>query len=370
MLKKQRESNFELLRIIAMLFIVIFHVMTNCVRPQLSQVDLFSNPPHAYKRILLLYCSMLCGTMGNNIFILISGYFLAGKAEINIGNTIKKIISQVAFAACVLTLGSFAHYLLINRQLGVFMDISCFNDDWWFVGYYLVIVVIGGLFLNRYLMKQTQKQQLTLLAILFAIFSLPFPGGILAAVTYKLRVLTSGIFLYVLGGYIRKYNPFERVKTRAIVAFMLLLGGLVLISQYNIMIGQINVFYLNHPDSFDYAMEPAPDFTISVLLLAISVFEIGRRIPVKHSRVINYIGASTFMNYLIHENRYMHAKWKKYDWITTYYYRPLVFFGWLLLWVILTFLMGIVFYAIYEGIQKMISSKTFKNMFFKSESES
>ena len=81
--KKIRSTNIEILRIVAMLMIVIFHIVCHCISVQLvggdSVIkignDLFNNPVFS-KRLFLLDAIMTWGTTGNALFVLISGYFL------------------------------------------------------------------------------------------------------------------------------------------------------------------------------------------------------------------------------------------------------------------------------------------------------
>ena len=62
-----RESNFELLRIISMIFIVAYHLV------YYTGVNIFTQPTEINKLWLLFI--MLGGKVGVNAFVLISGYF-------------------------------------------------------------------------------------------------------------------------------------------------------------------------------------------------------------------------------------------------------------------------------------------------------
>lgn len=84
--EKVRSSNIELLRIVAMFMIVTYHIVVHCVDVQLTSSDPsgvaaygFFDHPVFYKRILILNTIMTFGIVGNAIFILILGYFLASR---------------------------------------------------------------------------------------------------------------------------------------------------------------------------------------------------------------------------------------------------------------------------------------------------
>lgn len=85
---KTRSSNIELLRILAMFMIIIFHISDHCVKVQLTDTasmlrmnnGLFCEPVF-YKKLLLLSTFAPMGKIGNVIFITISGYFMVSKGN-------------------------------------------------------------------------------------------------------------------------------------------------------------------------------------------------------------------------------------------------------------------------------------------------
>lgn len=76
-MKKQRSSNFELLRIVAMFMIVLYHIYIHCISGQLTDggTGLFTTPQFSKKLTILALIAPM-GMIGNHIFILISGYFI------------------------------------------------------------------------------------------------------------------------------------------------------------------------------------------------------------------------------------------------------------------------------------------------------
>lgn len=78
--KKERNSNIELLRIVAMMMIIIFHIIHHCVRNQLPNSVIF-NSPEIFKELSIPQIIATMGSIGNAIFILISGYFMANRGK-------------------------------------------------------------------------------------------------------------------------------------------------------------------------------------------------------------------------------------------------------------------------------------------------
>ncbi len=112
-----RQSNFELLRITAMLLIILFHLVYHVALPQLAGSGEFTTVAFA-KRLLLFQGISTFGFIGNSIFILISGYFLIDK-KINLQKQITKILSSLVFGVCFLILLSFTFYYFQDQIYGL-----------------------------------------------------------------------------------------------------------------------------------------------------------------------------------------------------------------------------------------------------------
>lgn len=107
-IKPSRDSNIELLRIIAMVLIILSHIVIHCIGVQLTDTTsiirldngLFNNPVF-YKKLLILVSFTPVGIVGNVIFVIISGYFMVNR-EINIGKTAKKLLIQLGYSVIIL----------------------------------------------------------------------------------------------------------------------------------------------------------------------------------------------------------------------------------------------------------------------------
>ena len=83
-MKTSRSSNMELLRICAMLMIVAYHIYTHCISCQLTDLQSMQDrgngwfcTPDFSKRLCILALVAPWGQIGNAIFLIISGYFMA-----------------------------------------------------------------------------------------------------------------------------------------------------------------------------------------------------------------------------------------------------------------------------------------------------
>ena len=141
-----------------MYLIVIYHITCHCIVVQLTDpaslgrtaVDTFNHPVF-YTKLLFLNTIMSFGIIGNAIFILISGYFMANRdgSQINLGNIAKKLLLELGFSSCLLVcVPTILHRLYPGTYFNL-QNITIFNDGSWFVGYYFAVVLCGALFLNR-----------------------------------------------------------------------------------------------------------------------------------------------------------------------------------------------------------------------------
>lgn len=360
---KQRNSNMELLRILAMLMIVAFHIYFHCIRVQLIDLNSIAllnnglfNTPDFYKKLLLLVTVAQWGQIGNVIFIIVSGYFMVSRGGfIDLTKISKKLLFQQAFAAVVLVLGSTIVFVMSDGIFVNLVDINLFNNMSWYVGYYFLIIVFAGLFLNKFIEKLNKKQYIKFLLILFAFTQFYWIGELINSLSDRLLVFCTGVFLYSLGGYIQKYNPFSNIRTAVIVGGIILVYILIYISSYNITESDIQTYFRNGSvGPFIQNIQGVKDNYFVPISIGVAIFELFRRMPSFNSKLINVLGKSTFMVYLWHDNDFVHSFWNNQDWITILYNQPILFLLKLFGWTILTFLAGVLIYLLYVGFTKIL----------------
>ena len=373
--KTERQSNFELLRIIAMLLIILHHIVIHSFYPQLTDETVMEffhsgafNHPRFYSELLLPEALLPLGKAANGIFLMISGYFLIHREkETDLRSVSRKLFSQVAFAAVLVIVVPFVLYLNFPkyREFGTLLGISVFNTDWWFVGYYLLIVVLGAVFLNRRMRECSRKAYSTRMIVLFALLILAFSGGLMDALAGGLRTLCAGLFCYLWGGYVRKYQPLKNVRVSTLLLIFAAIFVLIGISYYNATQVAINKYLLElreldaeaKKDFIQvYKAIEYPEYSIVPVSLAVLMFELFRRIRIPRSAVINYLAGASFMIYLLHDNDFVRDYWKyREDLVTILRVSPYDFFIKLLTYALLTYAAGVAVYTVYRGLLLLLS---------------
>lgn len=150
--KKTRDSNFELLRIILMLFIVMHHIISSVVAPGFSS--------KGFACIDVIFHTAVI------IFVLISGYF-------GINLRIKALISlilQVTFYSLLLTLLG-VYVFSLGSPIDIIKSLLPVSGNYyWFITVYVELLLLSP-FVNKLLVHLSNQQYKSLIVILaFLIF--------------------------------------------------------------------------------------------------------------------------------------------------------------------------------------------------------
>lgn len=372
---KKRSSNLELLRIVAMLMIIAFHIYWHCVSGQLTDPDsmermgngLFSEPLF-YKKLLLLTVFSSFGRAANVVFMTLTGYFMVAKGrEIRLIPIAKKLLLEQGYAAVLLLITSLLVFRRNPDSCTTLTEINLFNSMSWYVGYYFLVMLLARLFLNRYLEKLERKQYRLFLFALLCMTQFKWIIKLLNGVTGNLVILVTGVFLYSLGGYIRRYQPFARVRTWAIFGVIAGIYTLLFLSTYAGVQDRIQDYYREaSTDPFIQYIPNVGDNSIVAILLGLSLFELFRRIKMPCCRGINYLGGATFMIYLFHDNSFFYSLWDKQDWITLLCMHPIGFLLRYGAWTVRTFVYGLIAYLGYRLLCRLCRKAGFQRLFLKS----
>lgn len=372
---KQRRSNLELLRIVAMLMIIAFHIYWHCVSGQLTDPDsmerigngLFSVPLF-YKKLLLLTVFSSFGRAANVVFMTLTGYFMVAKGrEIRLIPIAKKLLLEQGYAAVLLLITSLLVFRRNPDSCTTLTEINLFNSMSWYVGYYFLVMLLARLFLNRYLEKLERKQYRLFLFALLCMTQFKWIIKLLNGVTGNLVILVTGVFLYSLGGYIRRYQPFARVRTWAIFGVIAGIYALLFLSTYAGVQDRIQDYYREaSTDPFIQYIPNVGDNSIVAILLGLSLFELFRRIKMPCCRGINYLGGATFMIYLFHDNSFFYSLWDKQDWITLLCMHPIGFLLRYGIWTVRTFVYGFIAYLGYRLLCRLCRKAGVQKLFLKS----
>ena len=293
---QNRNSNIELLRAISMFMVILIHLMTK------TSVlwEMHSDQPVYY---ISWFLYALCMT-GVNCYVLISGYF-GTESEFKFDKLIRIYFQVLFYSIGIAVIMRICHFDLKDGWLNVLLPVT--RREYWFATVYLGLYCLTP-FLNLALKNISEKQLRQLLFVLGILFS------IIPTFLYADNWLADGgaygvvwfVFLYLMGGYIKKYYANGRPKS----GFYYLLCILILpVSKIIVLlIGKINVISaLLSEDKISKISELLYCFnSLPAVCASIFLFMAFCSIEIKNEnvcKIINSVGSLTFGIYLIHNNR-------------------------------------------------------------------
>lgn len=283
-MKKERKANFELLRIISMLLIVIYHysdwggIMYIETSPINRLIGDFIN---------------IGGKLGVNLFVLISGYFLIN-SKFKLKKLIKVIFEvwfysvAIAIICLVFKIGDLGKGTILRSLMPISYNM------YWFASAYIAMYLLSP-FINK-LLNNINRENYKMLIIVLGIILSVIPTFIPYA-----NICTSDlvwfIYMYIIAAYIQKYNIEFTSKHRnylyiTIIIAICMFGVSAICFKLRNVIPVVSRFeaYLNSMNSF------------TMLLMSVSMFMYFRNINIKSNKLIDFFAKSSFAVYLIHIN--------------------------------------------------------------------
>lgn len=285
---KVRESNMELLRIIAMIMIIFYHFFYH--------TGLLTNATGSLAVASRIIVSVL--VMHVNLFILISGYY-SYKSKFKISKLLS-LNNSIWFYVVIFTLIGLL-FLGINYNntdlLKAFLPITF--DDYWFMTNFLLLYLLSP-FINKIIDNISKKQHLILLIILFIVFSiLPTYSNEEFFMIGHGYSLYSFIFIYLIGAFLGKYKI--DIKVKCLIPIFI---GTILLNILQYYVGW-HFIYVNNSLLY-YLGESLANSVLDysnplIIIQAISFFLLFTKISIK-SKFINFISSCVLGVYLIHDN--------------------------------------------------------------------
>lgn len=278
-----RQSNFELLRIVAMFLVLIIHAAFWATgTPSLE--DYAIAPIPSATRAFFECISMICV----NIFVAISGWF-------SIKTSMRGAVNFL-FQCIFLTTAIYITLILCGEQhitLRGIRQCLLLTDDLWFCHAYLALYICAPI-LNSFCEHATKKQFGNVLLTFFC-FQTIF--GITDAAKFVIYGYSyfSLMGIYLLARFIRIYKA--DYTERAIRRFII--GGFVALF-FNFVIYIIPRLMGIEPTGLFFQFTTPSYINPCVIWGSISMLLLFARLKLRTLKWLNWISASTFAVYIIH----------------------------------------------------------------------
>lgn len=291
-MRKGRQSNFELFRILSAFLIIMHHYVVHSTWEFGAGLGT--------KRLFLDIIGS-AGKFGVNCFLLISGFFL-----VNSFFKPKKIL--------LLWLEVFFYSMGIFLIIGVFtkevsgVDLKeimmslmpvTFNQ-YWFVGSYILFYCLAPI-MNILIKNMTRKQHIFILLLLFVFLSIKPAIAVLFGVYLNSENGIWFLFIYFIAAYIREYPEyFSRSAKNYFIKSL---------SVWLVIVAIITYIDLSKFNEKDLILKKwLLDISNPIyLILAVFLFCGFKNWKIRRIPAINLLGSATLGVYLIHDNRYIRS---------------------------------------------------------------
>lgn len=296
-----RNSNFELLRILSMLFIVIYHMI---IHGRVFE-DISSN---SVKEILTIIEFLII--IHVNLFVLITGYF---QSESNFKQSkFWSIINSSLFYKLIIIIVLSLFGIISLNKLTILKELFIINlSQYWFIKVYLFLYCLSP-FINILIRNITRKNYQKLIIVLFVLFSvIPYITGE-QGFENNGYTLYNFIFLYLVGGYLRKY-PLEnsyfmrRFSKNLVIIFFVSIYIFAAMLNYSISktcMSLLNINTIMNEISNNVLRMTLMYSNPLIIIQSITFFYIFKMLKFKSS-FVNSISRTTLGVYLIHDNNYI-----------------------------------------------------------------
>lgn len=289
-IKKERSSGIELLKIFCMLGVIILHYNNGSIGKAFTYATLFSCRSYA------LYFLQSMAISAVNVFILISGYFMCGASKVDVKKPIRLLIQVIVFRELI--------YITQNLIEGnplrwrVFWQLLLPKS--WFAVLYAAVYVLAP-FINRMLNSLSDKSMKAFMWAAFIICSVwPYAVDLLEAFSgFNFDGLSSVgmygsqfgytivhfVFMYCVGAWVRRFDG----KSKLWADLLGLLGCWIFLFCFS-------YYLVSHKIDTRYAFSYGSPV---VIVCAIFLFRLFKRLPLKSNPVINSMATATFSVYLL-----------------------------------------------------------------------
>ncbi len=292
-----RNSNIELLRIVAMIAIISSHFLSGSSLSEIVMEDIWNK-----KAVFFILCSSF-SKVAINCFVMITGYYMC-KQKITVRKFLK-LYGEIFFyrliigsAFVVMGYEEFSLVWAIKKTLP-FYEVkngftSCFLAFWLFIP-----------FLNTLVLNLNKKMHLLMLLLLTYIYVILATLSFVEGIGVNMNYFSWFIVVYITGAYLRLYP--HRVIESAKLSFLISIC-LIIVSLISVMYG---LWSISHDGvySLKYSFWVKDCNKVLAYLLGISVFLFFKNIKIPNSRIINELAASTFGVLLIHAQSDSMRQW-------------------------------------------------------------
>lgn len=300
---KVRNSNYELIRIISMFLIVLYHVIYH------GQV--LQNCHNEGVKIILELLEFFT-LVHVNSFILLSGYYQSTSRFKQ--SKLWSIINASLFYRIVIMGLLLSFGIITLNKVTIFREVFPINiNEYWFIKCYILLYCLSP-FINKGLKNLDKKSFQKLMVVMFILFS------ILPVMTGRLFFENNGfslyqfVYMYIIGVYLRRY-PLDKSYIFKVMSKRMYQLILVFIFFSSLTLNYVFYKYASSLTGINTIIDEVSSYITNnamlynspfVVIQTIAYFAFFGTLSLK-SKLINKLSVLTMGVYLIHDNNFVRA---------------------------------------------------------------
>lgn len=294
---KPRQANFDLMRILCMLMIVMLHFCTHGLEVFWGDTYLpMSDSTTDILNYIIVGICVIVTSIAVNCYVLLTGYFSITPLKLNF-NRLSRLWLQVAFYSFFLTLvfNCLGGAKISNTNMMLSILPVTVDSYWFFTKYIALVLMIPFLAIIPTHINKKQFEYFLCLLLMLNLSLVYSHGGFPFGVHYSSwDSLFWFVTLYYIGNYLRRYSLPDSIKTHANLYLVI-----------SIIIIAVFYYFLNVIKSYGiFTGEPNHPLYNGVLIIPTVLFFIGFQ-NLKISKFTGYItsvSSLSFGVYLIHDH--------------------------------------------------------------------
>jgi surface polysaccharide O-acyltransferase-like enzyme len=289
----KRQSNIELLRIIAIIMIIGNHFAVHGVIQDYGTHPYLEFSTGTFINKVFVLSLIPGGIAGMGCFFIITGYFMIDTYN-TIGKRILRLFLEAVFYGMLILLISVILSFVFkvdgnvnfsSMVRSILWPIS--SQNWWFLSSYVLLLLISPL-INKIIMAVNEKNLLLFCVVAWiAFFSVPY---IIGSAGYN---YVEAIFWYIIGASIRRRNTLEKVQKNTIIMLLLFICSCIAFLS-------LNYLSVENPSKKMEIVNKLIGVPIIIPIATISLFMFFLNLKF-YSNTINSIAKSVFGVYLMHD---------------------------------------------------------------------
>lgn len=350
MSNSKRKSSIELLRVISMFMVVAYHWFIHADGDGIIYSSLSSNQVFSFG-------IGSWGTLGVDVFFIISAYFLINSNSIKLHKLINVIIKVSIYGTAVVLVAVCVN--IIPFEIITFMKsvLGVFAYQYWFMTVYVVVYVLHPA-LNKVIKDTSFKYAMLLTGVLICISY--FTGFAFGEGQFVGR-LSCAVTIYILIGMLEKYpklNIFERFR-----------GIGTICSLVGIFMLEIVLSYLGNEKNMSFFFRCINKIqntdSVFMLIASLFMFYFFKNLNLKSNSVINFIGKYVVGAYMLHGGAAFIKDflWDDFFSAGLYYHKPFAIYAtYYLMCVFALLIVGVLVEYIYTHLIEKQFEKIYKKI--------